>query len=298
MCNISLQIGAPSSEAAIHHDRKRMKSSPSAATELQAASNVLSNKSFEEFLARNPKPEEDPILFSQLVDTLPAKEQEFFMKNVQITNEEAMELCASTVQQNGPLWMRERKLRITGSVCYSIFTYVKNKSPDWGKKLDSLMNSTFRGNANTIRGQQSEPAARAAYHALTGNEVQAMGFVVNPNAAWLGFSPDGVTSANGSPVLVEIKTLKAGTMMNSEAVVRSCPFITDDRKLKKKHAYYGQVQLGMELLKIKKTDLIIYAPFDDSCTVINVDRDETFIRELIPSLASVYYNQFLPHHAK
>jgi hypothetical protein len=249
-------------------------------------------------LLRNPSPEDDHILFSQLLDTLSVKEREYYLENVQVSPEEARQICVATVEQNSLLWKKERKVRITASKCYSLHTYTANKSPDWEKKVDSVVNSRFRGTEDTKLGTASEPAARAAYTALTGNKVTQLGLVVNPHAPWLGCSPDGITCVNGEPCLIEIKTLKAGKEKTSEEVTHSCKCIDVEGQLRKRNNYYGQVQLGMELLKINICHFVIYAPFDNSCTVIHVNRDKDFIRELIPTLASVYYAHFLPFLSK
>lgn len=40
-------------------------------------------------------------------------------------------------------------LNITGSIAHTLFTYIKNKKPDWDKKLNSIYNSNFKGNEFT-----------------------------------------------------------------------------------------------------------------------------------------------------
>ena len=42
-------------------------------------------------------------------------------------------ICINT-QQNVKKWREERKFRITGSRCYSFFTYTKNRNPHWKEK--------------------------------------------------------------------------------------------------------------------------------------------------------------------
>lgn len=48
--------------------------------------------------------------------------------------------------------------------------------------------------------------------------------------------------------------------------------------LKQKHAYYGQVQLGMFLLNLDTTDFCLYSSYNDSIFIIHVKRDEVFLK--------------------
>lgn len=71
----------------------------------------------------------------------------------------------STIKQNNPAWFNERDKRITGSICYALFTFIKrNHSLDeWKSKLNSIYKSQFKGNEHTIRGQENELKAKQAY---------------------------------------------------------------------------------------------------------------------------------------
>lgn len=47
-------------------------------------------------------------------------------------NKDAYELCMKTKSFHSE-WKKERQCRITGSRCYELFTYAKNKQADWKK---------------------------------------------------------------------------------------------------------------------------------------------------------------------
>ena len=57
-------------------------------------------------------------------------------------------------------------------------------------------------NAAMMRGTELEPFARIAYEAITGVEVEEVGFVAHPEIEMFGASPDGLVDQDG---LVEIK---------------------------------------------------------------------------------------------
>lgn len=43
------------------------------------------------------------------------------------------------LQQSENKWLYERKKRITASNAYALFTYSKNKNPDWQNKIKNLI---------------------------------------------------------------------------------------------------------------------------------------------------------------
>ena len=59
--------------------------------------------------------------------------------------------------------------------------------------------------------------------------------------------------------------------------------------LKKKHAYYGQVQLGMAILNISMVDFIIYSPFDNSIIIIKIEFDVMFVEKMLKSSKVAYF---------
>ncbi|KAF4528722.1 hypothetical protein B566_EDAN016286 [Ephemera danica] len=52
--------------------------------------------------------------------------------------------------------------------------------------------------------------------------------------------------------------------------------------VKQRHTYYGQIQLGLEILGLKTCDLVVHALFDKSQLIIRVQRNENFITDLLP----------------
>lgn len=64
--------------------------------------------------------------------------------------------------------------------------------------------------------------------------------------------------------------------------------------LKEKHAYYGQVQLGMAILNLNMCDLILYS--SKSKTFLNISElfNEDFTRNMILNI-TVKYFKFMLH---
>uniref|UniRef100_A0A2S2P0I0 YqaJ viral recombinase domain-containing protein n=1 Tax=Schizaphis graminum TaxID=13262 RepID=A0A2S2P0I0_SCHGA len=100
-------------------------------------------------------------------------------------------------------WNEERKYRITGSRCYSIYTY---RGTDWKKKATNYFNSKKINNDYTCHGENEEGNARYAYISKTGAIVEETGIIVSNSNPWLSYSPDGVIMDNHVPKkLLEIK---------------------------------------------------------------------------------------------
>ena len=72
----------------------------------------------------------------------------------------------------------------------------------------------------------------------------------------------------------------------------------DNVSLKQRHAYYGQVQLGMALLNLQNCDFLIYASGDGSIKVINVDIDVEFIKKMLLTVKQKYFTNMFHNICK
>lgn len=220
----------------------------------------------------------------------------FFNKYVSVTVDRAKEILFSTMKQSSPLWLVERSRRITGSICYSLYTYMKNihTELEWEKKLSNTYCSKFKGNKHTLRGKECEEKARCKYKEVTGHTVQDLGLLVLSTSSWLGFSADGLANNN---ILIEIKSPKNDENVEASSLLKTLPYVQfQDGKpvLKRRHEYYGQVQLGLCLLDIELCHFVVYESFNGTCAIIDVIRDDEFIKDLVPTLSNCYFQRVLP----
>ena len=61
--------------------------------------------------------------------------------------------------------------------------------------------------------------------------------------------------------------------------------------LKENHRYYTQVQLQMYVCKVDYVDFLVWTPID--CIISRVNRNDTFISEMVKKLETVWYNHIL-----
>lgn len=242
-----------------------------------------------------PEVTEDSVLWKDFrFNQLSSEEQEFFSDKVKVTLDQAAEICCHPDKQRSEFWLQERRLRITASCAYSLVTYVDNKRPDWDSKIRNLLNNKFQGNESTAYGNHQEPFARRCYEKLKGVLVVETGLIINPLIPWLGCSPDGIVLGENT---IEIKCPVEGKRKSACQMVSELPYIDkigENLRLKKKHTYNCQVQLGMFLTNLKKCDFILYSSLDDTCIIVSVPFDEDLVlNTYIPKLQYVYFSQML-----
>lgn len=145
-------------------------------------------------------------------------------------------------------------------------------------------------------GKEMEGRALASYKMKNpGKKVIKMGLVIPPSAPFLGCSPDAMVVDEAK--LVEIKCPFLGKDKPIAEVIDTLKWVEKNNgvyKLRKKHAYYGQVQLGMCLTRTKSTELIVYSAFENEYCLINVPYDSDFLSRMIPVLREIYFKIFLP----
>lgn len=59
----------------------------------------------------------------ELINNCSSDTIHFYKTKVEINKQESINLCNSTLTQMEPLWLKSRKLRITGTSAYKLFTF-------------------------------------------------------------------------------------------------------------------------------------------------------------------------------
>jgi hypothetical protein len=148
------------------------------------------------------------------------------LNSLQITD--AAKLCYDTIKSH-VAWNEARKLRISGSRIYSIFTYSKNVKPNWEQKSKSYFWPKEIKNKYVKLGLMQEQFAINEYEKVIGQKVVKCGFVVHPQCPWVGYSPDGIIfGANGPKLLLEIKCPYEGKTKTINDCLNCCSFLEKD----------------------------------------------------------------------
>ncbi len=129
--------------------------------------------------------------------------------------------------------------------------------------------------AEMREGREEEPFARQAYEVRTGEMVQEMGLITDPDKVF-GYSTDGLVF--GKPGAIEVKTLVSPR--------RIAAFITNPRKVIAE--FVDQCRGGMWLCSLEWIDLVIWIPAlkndGKELTIVRVQRDEDAIETLTSKL--------------
>lgn len=222
--------------------------------------------------------------------------QKCCLKTIDQLAENLEDLCERTKNWYAH-WMKERLYRITGSICYSVYTYTKKKRSDqeWVDKCKKTFTVKDFKSDILDYGKTTESEARDAFRRLFKLKVIETGLIVSKLNPWLAYSPDGIIIEDNKPTAVlEIKCpFKGKTADILETVAsqyKGC-LTTEGENIvmKEKHAYYAQVQLGMAVLNVKQAYFVIYSSFDKNIFCLKVAINEVFLRTMLKALKPVYY---------
>lgn len=117
-------------------------------------------------------------------------------------------------------------------------------------------------------GTDTEPQARMAYEAESGNLVDELGFIDHPTIANFGCSPDGVIGEDG---LIEIKCPNSKTHL-STLLSKKAPT-----------KYIPQMQTQMAVMNRQWCDFVSFdprLPEELQLFVVRVNRDDEYIAKL------------------
>lgn len=216
----------------------------------------------------------------------------FYLKEILLSAEQSIEIAEQTLNQKSMQWHNERRKRITASRAYSLYTYDKNKNPDWNKKITKYINPAQITTKAMQYGTNTESLARVCYEQQERCSVLQFGFLVNPHAPWLGYSPDGFV--NEKDKIIEIKCPILGETCSLSDVLPSLKYLTDSFALKQKSDYYCQIQIGMAVFNCKSCDFIIYSLFENACFVLDIQFDLKYFLDVILILEKIYFKYMLP----
>ncbi|XP_058453388.1 uncharacterized protein LOC131431586 isoform X1 [Malaya genurostris] len=222
---------------------------------------------------------------------------DYFDQYIQVDVDMSVRMALETKDQNTNSWKINRTKRITASSAYKLFTYLRNKNPDWSKKISQYWDIRNLKLEATKYGKDTEPLAFECYKIKRNPNIKKCGLVIHPDESWIAGSPDGIDPV--SNILLEIKC-----PMNKDASlndIMNCAsvkvFIKQDFQssyyLNKRHCYYCQVQINMWLLNLDYCDFVLYSTKDNDFNVIEVIFDRDYVTTVINDLKTLYFNRML-----
>ena len=192
----------------------------------------------------------------------------------------AHETDMDTIEQGTPEWFEARLGNITASRMVDVMAKTKTGYGAGRKNyMMELLCQRLTGdredsytNAIMQRGIDLEPLARAAYEVETGNTVDEVGFVVNPDIEHMGASPDGLVGDDG---LIEIKC--PNTAQHVACLQSGKP---DAKYIKQMHAQ--MICTGRAWCDFVSFDDRM--PDEIQMFVVRVERDDKLVEEMLEAV--------------
>ena len=184
------------------------------------------------------------------------------------------------IEQRTNEWYAIRLGKVTGSRVADVMAKTKSGySASRQNYMAQLICERLTGNPTDFyqneamrRGTEKEPEARNLYMLETFENVTEEGFVIHPEIADFGASPDGLVSTDG---LLEIKC--PNTWTHIETLKTKQP----------KREYFIQMQAQMACTGRKWCDFVSYddrLPLDMSYFQTRILRDDVFIAEMLAEI--------------
>lgn len=195
--------------------------------------------------------------------------QQLHLKSLEVTWDMAYKFeCATRAQSSCGEWHQLRRPRLTASRFREICQVREGTEHSLA---DRILQGT-RTTAAMKRGLEMEADAIWEYCQMKRVNHYPCGFVIHPDAPWLGASPDGLIFDPSEPCqfgLIEIKCPNVKSYVD-------CPYLKmslGKLELKQTHAYYSQVQGQMLITGINWCDFVVSAEEDILIQRIYKDSD-------------------------
>ena len=212
----------------------------------------------------------------------------FHLQSLEVTSELASLIEEQTRgQSENPMWKEVRQPRLTSSRFGEVFTLRGESS---AQALAVRIIKGVRQTPAMKRGIDLEPEVLNQYSDLCNVNVFPSGFVVHPDASYLGASPDArVYDPTATPPfgLAEVKCPN----VDSIEQVKHVKFVNGKAKLKKNHKYYCQVQGQLAITGLLWCDFITSTKSD--LTVERIWHDESLITAMKDKVDLFYFNTYM-----
>ncbi|XP_049881816.1 uncharacterized protein LOC126377858 isoform X2 [Pectinophora gossypiella] len=221
------------------------------------------------------------------------------LKDFETTIDQIKYIESATIgQHDNDVYTTYRCDRLTASQ-FGMICKRKSTTPCHNQVKSVLYKNNILTN-DMAYGQNHESVARTLFIEKMNKAVRPAGLYIDEEFGFLGASPDGVIEEENS--ILEIKCFPSLARNNQDIFSaakdrKNFPLLVDDTgalQINKKHNYYYQIQGQLRVSKMMKCYFIGYVSPSFDITVLEVQRDENFIKNMMPKLVTFYKNCILP----
>ncbi|KAM4521272.1 uncharacterized protein V3H82_002221 [Fundulus diaphanus] len=219
------------------------------------------------------------------------RQEQLHLHSLRVTLSQCRLIEASTRAQRAvPQWHFLRKKRVTASQFRQVCHVREVKTAN---NLAVRILEGMRPTADMQRGRDMQPGALKEYATMKKVNTTPCGFVVHPDAPWLGASPDGLVydpEENPEFGLVEINCPNTQSYSNCKYLVNE----EGEYKLRKSDRYYWQVQGQLLITGMSWCDFVVRAT--DDMFVQRIYRDEEVMTSLKQGCDQFFFYTYLPKY--
>ncbi|XP_034254974.1 uncharacterized protein LOC117653424 [Thrips palmi] len=236
-------------------------------------------------------------LGESLYNKCTAEEKNYYDKHVKFHEDQVLDAFSLTPDSEN--WFDLTYGRLTGNISYGFYKYYENmekhSESDWNNKISgSFSPYGFADQAKKEVNLYDFAALKCYEKKNPGKKIEQAGVFISPLAPWLVCSADGVILEDGIvDRLWVVKNPVKGATHNAATICNVAPCMKEN-KLKKKHKFQGQVQLGMLLLSLPICDFTLYCHKADEVFVDTVEFNDKFCLKYVTNLTNAFFTKVLP----
>lgn len=165
----------------------------------------------------------------------------FYFQELVVGSEEICE-----INRKKSSWKLQKRKRINSNDAYILFTYTKNKDPNWNTEVTTYMNPSKAKVKSMADSRQMNDVGIKCYEMLFSCKVDSIGYVVSPIVPWMRCTVVGLV--RDTKKIVEIRCPVRKDQESLDDILKGLPYLNSDFRIKEKHKIYAHIQLSMGIL--------------------------------------------------
>ena len=216
-----------------------------------------------------------------------------------LNKRDRMKIASRTkLQSESDLWKLYRRHLVTASSIFGIWRTIVNEGNM--SKLCQRIGKYASGNLSRLPaikyGSEMEVKGVREYMKIQRRKglkliCERRGLEIWDKNPIFACSPDRIVTINEEKILLEVKcpirlANKGVDDISLEYLIKN----GEEYTLKRNHAYFGQVQMSLKILDLKKAHFFVYSPIKS--LLLEIDFDEKFCMSIVKDVEKFYFSTY------